>query len=112
MSSRSNSGRYIPPHLRNKQSSAGGSSAQAESGGYDRDRERGESRGGNSRGYNRGGGGGRDNRGGDFSSFNTRGRRDYQNGDAVERGEEWGGRGGGRNQDRDGKVLCVFKLAI
>lgn len=100
LSSRSNSGRYIPPHLRNKQSSAGGSSAQAESGGYDR--ERGESRGGNSRGYNRGGGGGRDNRdrGGDFSSFNTRGRRDYQNGDS-ERGEEWGGRGGSRNQDRD-----------
>ncbi|XP_049822410.1 ATP-dependent RNA helicase bel isoform X2 [Aethina tumida] len=125
--SRSSSGRYVPPHLRNKQhvssgGGGGGGSQQSEpsSGGYpdnrdrdrERDRDRGESRGGNARGgsYGRGGGGGRDNRAGDYSSFNTRnrgggggggqGRDGYQNGDAYER-EEWGGRGSGRDH-RDG----------
>jgi hypothetical protein len=60
LQSRASSGRYVPPHLRNKQSSS--------ESGYDRDR--GESRGGSGRSsYSRGG---RDNRAGDFSSFNTR----------------------------------------
>ncbi|XP_066255370.1 ATP-dependent RNA helicase DDX3X [Euwallacea similis] len=94
-----NSGRYIPPHLRHKQSSAGGGTQSSESSGYERDRDRGETRGNNrDRGYNRGGG--RDNRG-DFSSFNTRGRRDYPNGDANERGSDWNRSGESRNQERD-----------
>ncbi|CAG9766556.1 unnamed protein product [Ceutorhynchus assimilis] len=113
LQSRGTSGRYVPPHLRNKQSSGGGSQPES-GGGYDsRDRERGEPRsgggGGGGRGYNsRGGGNSRDSRGGDFSNFNTRGRRDYPNGETSERGEDWGrggggggGGGGSRNQDRD-----------
>jgi ATP-dependent RNA helicase DDX3X len=96
LQSRASSGRYVPPHLRNKQSSS--------ESGYDRDR--GESRGGSGRSsYSRGG---RDNRAGDFSSFNTRNRRD-QNGETFERDNDWGrggsagggGGGGGRFQERE-----------
>nr|CAI5839406.1 unnamed protein product [Callosobruchus analis] len=117
------SGRYVPPHLRNKQLSSGGGSSgsgarsdsYSGSGGggssdsrdrYDRDRDR-DSRSGGGRGNRSSYGGGRDrdrdNRSGDFSSFNTRNRRDnYQNGDAYDR--EWSGRsggGGGKEGGRD-----------
>lgn len=91
----SSGGRYIPPHLRNKP--AGPSTPDSRD-----SRERGESRGGGSRGYSRGSGGGgqtRDSRQGDFSSFNTRNRRDYQNGDSGER-DSWS-RGGSRFSDRE-----------
>ncbi|KAJ8971885.1 hypothetical protein NQ314_000498 [Rhamnusium bicolor] len=99
LQSRGSSGRYVPPHLRNKQSSG-----QSETSSYERvDRDRGQdSRGGRgTRGsYNRDGGG-RDNRG-DFSSFNTRNRRDnYQNGDAFDRGNEWSQGSSNRGQDRE-----------
>ncbi|XP_048518365.1 ATP-dependent RNA helicase bel [Dendroctonus ponderosae] len=90
LQSRSSSGRYVPPHLRNKQSGSG-SGSSAEPGGYEKERDRGESRGG-------GGGGGGGGRSGDFSNFNTRGRRD-QNGD--DRADDWGRNGGSRNQDRE-----------
>lgn len=100
LQSRSSSGRYVPPHLRNKQSGSG-SGSSAEPGGYEKERDRGESRGGGGggRGYSRntgggGGGGGGGGRSGDFSNFNTRGRRD-QNGD-----DDWGRNGGSRNQER------------
>lgn len=98
----SSSGRYVPPHLRNKQSSQ---SQQSSDSNYDKDRYDGEKdrsgldsrdRGG-SRGGSRNFGRDKDNRGGDFSSFNTRNRRDFQNGDAYDR-NDWGG---GRNNDRD-----------
>ncbi|ENN72092.1 hypothetical protein YQE_11252, partial [Dendroctonus ponderosae] len=104
LQSRSSSGRYVPPHLRNKQSGSG-SGSSAEPGGYEKERDRGESRGGGGgggRGYSRntggGGGGGGGGRSGDFSNFNTRGRRD-QNGD--DRADDWGRNGGSRNQDRE-----------
>lgn len=101
LQSRNTSGRYVPPHLRNKPSSGGAAAHADSSSGYEKESDRGESRGGSSnRGYNRGGGGGRDGRGGDFSNFNTRGRRDYPNGDAYERGGDDWGRSGSRNQDR------------
>ncbi|XP_030748114.1 ATP-dependent RNA helicase bel [Sitophilus oryzae] len=106
LQSRGTSGRYVPPHLRNKPQGGGGSSQSeaATSSGYDRGESRvsGGGSGGGGRNYNRGGGGGRDNRG-DFSSFNTRGRRggDYQNGDSYERSDDWNRSGGGRNQDRE-----------
>ncbi|KAG5880466.1 hypothetical protein JTB14_000571 [Gonioctena quinquepunctata] len=106
LQSRSSSGRYVPPHLRNKPSQ--GQSDRSSSNNYDRDQfDRGQdSRGGggsgrgNSRGNYRDSGGNRDNRGGDFSSFNTRNRRD-QNGDAFDsRQNDWN-QGTGRGQDRD-----------
>uniref|UniRef100_A0A6P7GIP1 RNA helicase n=1 Tax=Diabrotica virgifera virgifera TaxID=50390 RepID=A0A6P7GIP1_DIAVI len=125
--SSNSSGRYVPPHLRNKQSQQQSPSTdnfdkdrydnRDRFDNRDRDRDRGapdsRDRGG-SRGSNRGFGGGsgrdnrdsrenrdsrdsRDSRSGDFSSFNTRNRRDYQNGESFER-NEWGS---SRNNDRD-----------
>ncbi|CAG9862777.1 unnamed protein product [Phyllotreta striolata] len=112
--SSSSSGRYVPPHLRNKnlqQQPSEGSGASNAGGGnfekdrydrerFDSDRDRGgldsRDRGGGSRGGSRNFGRERDNRGGDFSNFNTRNRRD-QNGDAFDR-NDWSG---GRNNDRD-----------
>ncbi|CAH1986754.1 unnamed protein product [Acanthoscelides obtectus] len=104
------SGRYVPPHLRNKQlssgggggSGSGGSGSTGGSGGGSDSRDR-DSRSSGGRGNRSGYGGGRDrdNRSGDFSSFNTRNRRDnFQNGDAFDR--EWSGRGGGAKDDRGG----------
>ncbi|XP_060516593.1 ATP-dependent RNA helicase DDX3X [Cylas formicarius] len=107
LQSRGTSDRYVPPHLRNKQhsGSAGGNYPESSSG-YDREKGRGESRGGSGgRNFNRGGTGGgnrdaRENRG-DFSSFNTRNRRDnFQNGEVFDsrEKEEWG-RTSGRYQE-------------
>nr|CAI5839409.1 unnamed protein product [Callosobruchus analis] len=117
------SGRYVPPHLRNKQLSSGGGSSgsgarsdsYSGSGGGGSSDSR-DSRSGGGRGNRSSYGGGRDrdrdNRSGDFSSFNTRNRRDnYQNGDAYDShlndvlyGREWSGRsggGGGKEGGRD-----------
>lgn len=101
LQSRSSSGRYVPPHLRNKQSSQSDTTTSYDRDRSDRDKGQ-ESRGGRGArgGYNRDGGG-RDNRG-DFSSFNTRNRRDnFQNGDAFDRGNDWSHGGGGRGQERE-----------
>ncbi|XP_018324522.1 ATP-dependent RNA helicase DDX3X [Agrilus planipennis] len=108
----SGTARYVPPHLRNKsqnQSSDSGSNK-------DRGSDRNDSRNSSSRSYtNRGSRDGRsdrDNRdsrdirnerdrGADFSSFNTRNRRDfYQNGEVPDKnGRDWGR--GDRFSDRD-----------
>lgn len=99
MQGRNASARYVPPHLRNKQQQLSQSEYHSSN---DRDRDRGESRG-SSRGSYRD----RDNRSSrqaDYSSFNTRSKRDYLNG-AEERPDErndrdWG-RGSSRYSDRD-----------
>lgn len=110
---RSASGRYVPPHLRNK-----ANSNQSESGSYnerDRDRERGDQQRGSGRsgGYNRGRDTRQNDRQADFSNFNTRNKRDGQNDDSFaddrsERGDrdrDWGrgggSSGGGRYSDKD-----------
>lgn len=101
-----NTARYIIPHLRNKVQNQSDNSIDK-----DRGFDRNDPRGGTPRGggtpsggnYNRSSGN-RD-RGGDYSSFNTRNRRDqYQNGDTYERGSnEWSGSGGrsGRYSERE-----------
>lgn len=109
LQSRESSGRYVPPHLRNKQNLQS-DSVSSNTSSYDREKSSSDNRS-SGRNYSRnsggggGSGGGRDNnRGGDFSSFNTRNRRGndhYQNGD--DRDGDWGrGNGsGGRYQDRE-----------
>ncbi|XP_074032472.1 ATP-dependent RNA helicase bel [Leptinotarsa decemlineata] len=99
LQSRSSSGRYVPPHLRNKSNQSQSDNSSSYDNRFDKGQD---SRGGGGRGssrsnYNRDS---RDNRGGDFSSFNTRNRRDNQNGD--DRNNEWN-QGSSRDsrQDRD-----------
>lgn len=109
---RSATERYVPPHLRNKQASQ----PVSDYNNPPSDRDRGESRG-SSRGSYRGRDS-RNDRQADYSSFNTRGKRDYLNGDRErererddDRDREWGARGGGggggggrfseRDRDRD-----------
>lgn len=63
LQSRSSSDRYVPPHLRNKQSSSDSNA----------DRDRGEYRGGSGRSnYGRGGRDNRSDRPADYSSYNSR----------------------------------------
>ncbi|XP_017784641.1 PREDICTED: ATP-dependent RNA helicase bel [Nicrophorus vespilloides] len=109
----SGGGRYIPPHLRNKpnqsstpdsrergESRGGGSSRGGSNYGRENFSRGGESRGGESRGNTRE----RNERYGDFSSFNTRTRRDnFQNGDGSDR--ENFARGGSRYSDREQREL-------
>ncbi|GLV41421.1 belle [Carabus blaptoides fortunei] len=102
---RSASGRYVPPHLRNK-----ANPNQSESGNFnerDRDRERGDQRGsGRSGGYNRGRDNRQNDRQADFSNFNTRNKRDGPNDevfadDRSDRDRDWGRGGGGRFSEKD-----------
>ncbi|XP_044751061.1 putative ATP-dependent RNA helicase Pl10 isoform X2 [Coccinella septempunctata] len=87
LQSRQSSGRYIPPHLRNKVNNSETSPEK------DRNDFKGDNRGGNRSNYNRGGGGGgRDNR--DFSSFNSRRGDDEREG-------QWDRGGKERFQDRE-----------
>lgn len=98
---RSAIGRYVPPHLRNKQVSQPTSDYNNPSS----ERDRGESRG-SSRGSYRGRDS-RTDRSADYSSFNTRNKREFvsdrdRERDEGERDREWSGRGGGaRFPDRD-----------
>lgn len=92
------SDRYIPPHLRNKQSSHDS---------FDKERND-SSRGGSGRNnYNRGGRDNRDNRDnrGDFSNFNSRNRRgdrfEERRGHDDDRNNDWGRGSGGRFQERN-----------
>ncbi|KAK9888686.1 hypothetical protein WA026_000916 [Henosepilachna vigintioctopunctata] len=84
---RQSSGRYIPPHLRNKQSNSESYSDRDK----DRNDNRGDNRGGSRNNYSRGG---RDNR--DFSNFNSRNRRGEEDRDG-----EWNRGGRERYQDRE-----------
>lgn len=68
--------------------------------GFDRNDQRGGSGRGGSGNYTRGG---RSDRGGDYSSFNTRNRRDnFQNGETFDRNNaEWAGGRGGRFPEKE-----------
>lgn len=95
--------RYVPPHLRNKIQNQPDSNVDKDRG-FDRNEARsGASSRGGSGNYGRGGRDGRNDRGGDYSSFNTRNRRDhFQNGDAFDRSNsEWSGNRGGRFPERE-----------
>lgn len=103
---RSASGRYVPPHLRNKPqvSQSAETYRERDSTDQDRDRERGGERGGSrGSGFSRGGRDSRSDRDrqADYSSFNTRNKRDYPNG-ADERTDDrdWG-RSSSRFSDRE-----------
>lgn len=112
--------RYVPPHLRNKPQVSESSDSYHNSysndrdrdRGSERDRDRGDSRGGNRGSYGSRGGGGRDSRDSrdgrdrqlDYSSFNTRNKRDYLNGSDEyydDRNDRDWGRGGSRYSDRE-----------
>lgn len=102
MQGRDPSGLYVPPPLRCKQVSQASDYHNLND--RERDRDRGESRG-SSRGSYRS----RENksdRQADYSSFNTRGKRDHLNGDPDERNDrdrDWGrgSRYSERDRDRD-----------
>uniref|UniRef100_A0A1Y1MVT3 RNA helicase n=1 Tax=Photinus pyralis TaxID=7054 RepID=A0A1Y1MVT3_PHOPY len=105
--------RYIIPHLRNKLQSQSDNSGVEKDRGFDRNDPRGGTpRGGGTSGsgnYNRGSTNRGGDRSGDYSSFNTRNRRDqFQNGESYDRGSsgggnEWSGSGGrgGRYSERE-----------